>query len=196
MLVALPGPHGNSGVGVSKPLRISINPLVVGQFEIAPSHRMDSMARKGATLRPWGLTVRRRPMQKVNRRSAVALGLAAASAAMVKPAAAQTTDYKDETPWPGVVVRAYSGETPSLIPGFKTVSMLDVIMQPGSKTMFPPMEHAMICHITEGELQIEQEGKTFTAKKNFVWTCNKNTKEQSSNVSNAVAIMRVTELMA
>jgi len=115
---------------------------------------------------------------------------------MVKPAAAQTTDYKDETPWPGVVVRAYSGETPSLIPGFKTVSMLDVIMQPGSKTMFPPMEHAMICHITEGELQIEQEGKTFTAKKNFVWTCNKNTKEQSSNVSNAVAIMRVTELMA
>ena len=135
-------------------------------------------------------------MQKVNRRSAVALGLAAASAAMMKPAAAQTTDYKDETPWPGVVVRAYSGETPSLIPGFKTVSMLDVIMQPGSKTMFPPMEHAMICHITEGELQIEQEGKTFTAKKNFVWTCNKGTKEQSSNVSNAVAIMRVTELMA
>jgi hypothetical protein len=55
MLVALPGPHGNSGVGVSKPLRISINPLVVGQFEIAPSHRMDSMARKGATLRPWAL---------------------------------------------------------------------------------------------------------------------------------------------
>jgi uncharacterized protein (DUF2147 family) len=46
-------------------------------------------------------------MQKVNRRSAVALGLAAASAAMVKPAAAQTTDIvgKDTTPWPGVVVR-------------------------------------------------------------------------------------------
>jgi hypothetical protein len=45
----------------------------------------------------------------------------------------------------------------------------------------------MVCHITEGELQVEQDGKTFTAKKNFVWTCNKNTKEQSSNVSNAVA---------
>jgi hypothetical protein len=115
---------------------------------------------------------------------------------MMKPAAAQTTDYKDSTPWLGVVVRAYSGETPSLIPGFKTVSMRDIIMQPGSKTMGPPMENAMVCHITEGELQIDQEGKLFTAKKNFVWTCNKNTKEQASNASNAVAIMRITDLMA
>jgi hypothetical protein len=150
----------------------------------------------GATLRPWGLTVRRRSMQKVNRRSAVALGLAAASAAMIKPAAAQTTGYKDTTPWPGVVVRAYDGETPSIIPGFKTVSMRDVIMQPGSKTMGPPMMNAMICHIPEGELRLEQDEKTFTAKKNFVWTCNKGTKEQASNVSNAVAIMRITDLMA
>ena len=135
-------------------------------------------------------------MQKVNRRSAVALGLAAASAAMVKPAAAQTTDYKDATPWPGVVLRAYGGETPSIIPGFKTVSMRDVIMQPGSKTMVPPMVNAMVCHITEGELRIEQEGKTFTAKKNLVWTCNKDTKEQAYNDGNAVAIMRITDLKA
>jgi hypothetical protein len=135
-------------------------------------------------------------MQKINRRSAVALGLAAASAAVVKPAAGQAADYKDTTPWPGVVVRTYGGETPSLIPGFKTVSMRDLIMQPGSKTLGPPMENAMVCHITEGELHIDQEGKPFTAKKNFVWTCNKDTKEQASNVSNAVAIMRITDLMA
>jgi len=140
--------------------------------------------------------VRRTPMQKVNRRSAVALGLAAASAAVVKPAAAQTTGYKDATPWPGVVVRAYDGETPSLIPGFKTVSMRDVIMQPGSKTMGPPMENAMVCHITEGELRVEQDGKTFTAKKDFVWTCNKDTKEQSFNDGRVVAIMRITDLKA
>jgi hypothetical protein len=135
-------------------------------------------------------------MQKVNRRSAVALGLAAASAAVVKPAAAQTTGYKDATPWPGVVVRAYDGETQSLIPGFKTVSMRDVIMQPGSKTMGPPMENAMVCHITEGELRVEQDGKTFTAKKDFVWTCNKDTKEQSFNDGRVVAIMRITDLKA
>jgi hypothetical protein len=135
-------------------------------------------------------------MQKVNQRSAVALGLAAASAAVVKPAAAQTTAYQDMTPWPGVVVRAYDGETPSIIPGFKTVSMRDVIMQPGSKTMGPPMENAMICHITEGELRIEQDGKTFTAKKDFVWTCNKDTKEQAFNDGRVVATMRITDLKA
>jgi hypothetical protein len=135
-------------------------------------------------------------MKKIDRRSAVALGLAAASAAMAKPVAAQTTGYTDETPWPGVVVRSYDGETPSLIPGFKTVSMRDIIMQPGSKTMAPPMMNAMICHITEGELRVEQEGKTFTAKKDFVWTCNKDTKEQAFNDGRVVAIMRITDLKA
>ena len=135
-------------------------------------------------------------MTKVDRRSALAIGLAAASAAMVKPTAAQTTDYKDTTLAPGVVVRAYSGETPSMIPGFKTVSMRDVIMQPGSKTAGPPMPNAMVCHITEGELRIEQDGKTFTAKKDFVWTCNKDTKEQAFNDGRVAAIMRITDLKA
>ena len=136
-------------------------------------------------------------MQKVNRRSAVALGLAAASAAMMKPAALQTTDYKDATPWPGVVVRAYGAETPSLIPGFKTVSMRDVIVQPGSKTAEnSTMMNPMVCHITEGELRVVQDGKTITAKKNFVWTCNKDTKEHVVNDGNVVAIMRITDLKA
>jgi hypothetical protein len=135
-------------------------------------------------------------MNKIDRRSALGIGLAAASAAMMKPAAAQATGYKDTTPWPGVVVRAYDGETPSLIPGFKTVSMVDVIMQPGSKTAGPPMMNAMVCHITEGELRIEQEGKTFTAKKNFVWTCDKGTNEQAFNDGNVVGIMRITNLNA
>src|SRR5712692_8792756 len=137
-------------------------------------------------------------MKKVDRRSALAIGLAAASAAMVKPAAAQTADPlagKDTTPFPGVVERAY-GESPSLIPGFKTVSMRDLIIQPGSKTAVPPMMNAMVCHILEGEFRIEQEGKTFTAKKNFVWTCNKATKEQAFNDGNVVAIMRITDLKA
>src|SRR5437016_14653712 len=130
-------------------------------------------------------------MDKLDRRSALALfGLIAASAAGLKPAASQTMDTagKDTTPWPGVVQRAY-GESPSLIPGFKTVSMRDIIVQPGSKTMAPPMMNAMVCHITEGELKLEQDGKTFTAKKNYVWTCNKETKEQAFNEGNSVAVL-------
>lgn len=137
-------------------------------------------------------------MKKVDRRSALAIGLAAASAAVVRPAGAQAPDPlagKDTSPWPGVVVRAY-GESPAMVPGFKTVSMRDIIMQPGSKTAGPPMPNAMVCHILEGEMRIEQDGKTFTAKKNFCWTCNKDTKEQAFNDSRAVAVMRVTDLKA
>jgi len=134
-------------------------------------------------------------MTKVDRRSALAIGLAAASAAIVKPASSQTMDYKDTTPFPGVVQRAY-GESPSLIPAFKTVAMRDIIVQPGSKTAGPPMMNAMVCHVLEGELRVVQDEKTFTAKKNFVWTCNKDTKESVFNDGNVVAIMRITDLKA
>ena len=75
-------------------------------------------------------------MKKIDRRSALAIGLAASSAAMVKPAASQTTDPlagKDTSPGPGVVQRAY-GEEHSMVPGFKTVAMRDIIVQPGAKT--------------------------------------------------------------
>ena len=135
-------------------------------------------------------------MTQVDRRSALAIGLAAASAAMVKPAAAQTTNYKDTTVAPGVVNRVY-GEGPSIIPGFKTISLRDIIIQPGSKTPENQvMMNAMVCHITEGELRVVQDGKTFTAKKDFVWTCNKDTKEHSANDGRVVAIMRITDLKA
>lgn len=134
-------------------------------------------------------------MKTVDRRSALKIGLAAAAAAMTRPAASQTMGYKDTQRGPGVVQRTY-GETPSMIPGFKAVSMRDIIVQPGSKTAGPPMINAMVCHITEGELRVEQEGKTFTAKKNFVWTCNKGTKEQVFNDGKVVGVMRITDLKA
>ncbi len=135
-------------------------------------------------------------MHEVNRRSAVTLGLAAASAAMVRPAAAQTAEYKDTALAPGVVVRVY-GDGPSMIPGFKTVTLRDIIVQPGTKG--PEnivMPNAMVCHMAEGELQVVQDGKTFPAKKNFVWTCDKGTKEHWINSGGVVAIMRITDLKA
>jgi hypothetical protein len=136
-------------------------------------------------------------MQDVDRRSALALGLAAASTAIVDSAVAQTAGLPTETsPSPGVVVRTY-GEERSLIPGFKTVVMRDVILQPGAKTQEnTEMMNAMVCHIAEGELRVVQDGKPLTAKKNYVWTCNTGTKEHVLNESNAVAIMRITDLKA
>ena len=139
-------------------------------------------------------------MKKVDRRSALTIGLAAASAALVKPAAVQAAaamGSKDTSPWPGVVVRTYGDTgTASLIPGFATISMRDIIMQPGSKTAGPPMPNPMVCHILQGEMRIEQEGKRWTAGKNYVWTCNKDTMEQAYNDSRTVAVMRVTDLKA
>ena len=60
--------------------------------------------------------------------------------------------------------------------------------------MGPPMENAMVCDVTEGEMRLDQDGKTFVANKNFVWTSNKDTKEQAYNDGNVVAIMRITDL--
>ena len=138
-------------------------------------------------------------MQKLNRRSVVALGLAAASVSVVKPAAAQAPDAlagKETSPGPGVVQRAY-GEERSMIPGFKTVTMRDIIVQPGAKTKEDNvMMDAMVCHVTEGELRVLQDGKTFTAKKNYAWTCNKGTKEHVINDGKVAAIMRVIDLKA
>jgi hypothetical protein len=138
-------------------------------------------------------------MKNIDRRSAVALGLAAASTAMVGPAAAQTPgspSVRETSPFPGVTIRPY-GEEQSLIPGFKTVAMRDVILQPGAKTgEATEMMNAMVCHIAEGELRIVQDGKTIMGKKNYVWTCNKGTKEHVANDGNTVAIMRITDLKA
>jgi hypothetical protein len=139
-------------------------------------------------------------MDRHDRRSALAFfGLLAASAAGVKHAASQGMDAtvgKDTTLATGVVQRVY-GDGPAMIPGFKSVSMRDIIMQPGSTTGNNTMKNAMVCHITEGELRLVQDdSKTFTAKKNYVWTCDKGTKEQAFNDGNVVAIMRITDLMA
>ena len=138
-------------------------------------------------------------MQRVSRRSGMALGLAAASVALGKTAAAQTADPlagTDTSPAPGVVVRTF-GEERSLIPGFKTVAMRDVILQPGAQTQQNAvMMNAMICHIPEGELRVVQDEKTFTAKNNYAWTCNKGTVEHVVNDSDAVAVMRILDLKA
>jgi hypothetical protein len=39
-------------------------------------------------------------------------------------------------------------------------------------------------------------GKDLYGQENFVWTCNKDTKEQAYNDGNVVAIMRITDLKA
>ena len=88
------------------------------------------------------------------------------------------------------------GKRDSMMPAYKTVSMRDVIYQPGSKTQSPVMQNDMVCHCLTGELHIDQgEGKQFTAKTGDVWTCAKGMPENTTNNGSVVAIMRVTDLL-
>jgi len=138
-------------------------------------------------------------MQAINRRSTLALGITAAATplvALATSAAAQT--YKpDEGKEIGPGVRVVDlGERDSVIPAYKMVKLRDVVIQPGAKTPDNVMKNDMLCHLTEGELSVVQNGKEFTVKKGDVWTCaTANTTEGTQNKGDAVAIMRVIDLM-
>ena len=135
-------------------------------------------------------------MRDIDRRTTVALGLAAAAVpastlAAARPAAAQTrgsTEGKEIRP--GVRQIDLSPPRPSKIQGFRTVSMRDVVLQPGAEIPEFAMPNPMLCHVTEGELAIRQDGRDFVAKRGDAWDCGKGTREGTKNNGTTVAIMR------
>lgn len=126
-------------------------------------------------------------MATMSRRSALALALAAmAAAATTAPASAQA---------PGISRQAW-GKRESMIPGYKSVAMRDVIYQPGAKTSNPIMPNDMVCHVPEGELRVKQsDGMEFVARKGDLWTCKKGIGEDLENIGATVAIMRIIDLI-
>ena len=136
-------------------------------------------------------------MENMNRRSALALGLAATSAAVItESATAQpygATEGKEIAPG---VRQVDLGKRQSMVPGYKTVSMRDLVYQPQAKTLNPSMANDMVCHCAEGELRIKQgPGMEFVAKKGYVWSCNKGLPEDTENVGSGTSIMRVIDLL-
>jgi quercetin dioxygenase-like cupin family protein len=84
----------------------------------------------------------------------------------------------------------------SEIPAYATVSMRDIVYQPGSKSDNPTMANDMVCHCLEGELQVSQgPGKQFVAKTGDVWSCKKGMPEANANNGSTIAIMRVIDLI-
>ena len=137
-------------------------------------------------------------MEEMGRRSVFALGLAAASMpALASSKAAMAEPYgPDEGKELASGVRLVElGKGQAIIPGYKTVSMIDIVFQPGSNLPNETMQNDMVCHVTDGELRIAQSGTEFRAKKNHVWTCAKGTEEQAWNEGEEVAVMRVTDLL-
>jgi quercetin dioxygenase-like cupin family protein len=139
-------------------------------------------------------------MKDIDRRSAVALGLATAAAppftlAAAPPAAAQTRGPAEGREIaPGVRQVDLSPPRPSKIQGFRTVSMRDVVLQPGSEIAEFAMPNPMLCHVTEGELTVRQDGREFVAKRGDAWDCGKGTREGTKNSGTAVGVMRIIDL--
>jgi quercetin dioxygenase-like cupin family protein len=135
-------------------------------------------------------------MEDIDRRSTFALGLAAASAFVFTGPSIAEAAVGDETELAKGVKIKTLGEGPAMIPGYKTVRLQDITFQPGSTLPASEMKNPMVCHVTEGELQVTQDGgKPFAAKKNSVWSCNTGTKEGSTNSGSAVAVMRILNLL-
>ena len=135
-------------------------------------------------------------MENMDRRLVLGLGLAASTLVLPTAVSAQTYGPTEgEEVGPGVRVVALS-ERESVIPAYKIVKLRDVVIQPGAKTPDNMMKNDMVCHMLEGELSVVQNKNEFTVKKGEVWTCaNADTTEGTQNKGNAVAVMRVTDLM-
>ena len=130
-------------------------------------------------------------MGDVDRRSTLAFGLAAASAFVVGGSVVAEAAVGDKTELAKGVNQIILGEGPAMIPGYKTVRLRDISWQPGASSPVNAMKNPMVCHVTEGELQITQDGKTFAAKKDYVWTCNTGTTEGVVNSGTTIGVMRV-----
>jgi quercetin dioxygenase-like cupin family protein len=123
----------------------------------------------------------------MSRRSALSFALAATAAATSTSASAQTPEGISRQNW---------GKRDSMLPGYKMVSMRDIIYQPGAKSSNPSMPNDMVCHVPTGELRVKQtEGMEFIAKQGDVWTCKKGIGEDLENVGSTVAIMRIIDLI-
>jgi hypothetical protein len=135
-------------------------------------------------------------MDDVNRRSALALGIAASSAVvMTGHATAQPFwQVQGREIAPGVRVVQHA-KSDSMIPGYKSISMQDLLYQP--KATFSIIQpNDRICHCPDGELRVKQSnGHQFTAKAGDVWSCNKGLGESVENIGAGVAVLRVIDLL-
>src|SRR5829696_3568355 len=117
-------------------------------------------------------------MVNIDRRSALAFGITAASGLAMPGSAAAgmsgmsgaggTAAPEGREIAPGVRIIDYS-KRESVIPAYKNVGMRDFVYQPGAKTINPSMPNEMVCHMLDGELSVSHgPGMDFVFKKNDV----------------------------
>lgn len=138
-------------------------------------------------------------MAGLNRRSALLLALAAASGASAASEGAmaqQRTAAAGKEVAPGVR-QIQRSKRASMIPAYKSISMIDYVYQPRAKLATGrPMANDMVCHCPQGAIRVKQTpGEEFVVKAGGVWSCNKGLLEETENIGRGVAIMRVINLL-
>ena len=140
-------------------------------------------------------------MTALDRRSMLLTGLASAAAVSLVGGRAAADHYPADAGEPvtgakGNVRRVKLSERPSMIPAYKTVRMLDVVLPPGGEDPLKEMPADMVCHCTDGELIITNDGQEFAVKAGDVWTCRKGGTERVVNNGSSQAVMWVAVLAA
>ena len=137
-------------------------------------------------------------MTRVDRRSVLAFGTAMATATPLvgasKAAAAERYGPDEGTELLPGVRQVDLSERQSPLSSYASVSMRDIIFEPGAEIPVSSMENDMICHLLEGELEVVLDGEAFTVGENGVYSCAVGTEESATNATDRVAIMRVTDL--
>ena len=139
-------------------------------------------------------------MIALDRRMLLVTGLGSAAAASLVAGQAQAEHYPADAGEPvpeatGNVRRVSLSERHSTIPGYTKVRMLDIVFPPGSSEPVEVMMADMVCHCTEGELTVTNDGKEFVAKAGDVWTCRNGGTEGLVNNGSSQAVMRVVLLL-
>ncbi|RUU00647.1 hypothetical protein EOD23_22965 [Mesorhizobium sp. USDA-HM6] len=138
-------------------------------------------------------------MKTMNRRSAIALGVTAATIAPLFATAtfAKTKKYgpkEGKEIAPGVrVVEVGTGN--SDIPAYKSISIVDAVFQPGASAPAMVMDNDMVCTITAGAFTIKKVDKEFKLKVGDVYTCSKGKTDEATNTSKEVGIHRIAILV-
>ena len=130
----------------------------------------------------------------VDRRTALVVGLAGASALLLRaPRAALAADTKEVAP--GVTLKVLK-KMPSSIPGFANIQWREITWQPGAKFGPTTMKNAMICEISGGTLEQIVEGMgTKTLQPGDTYLCHIGMVETDTNKGTTPTTMRVIDLL-
>src|SRR5260370_42253123 len=116
-------------------------------------------------------------MEGMDRRSALGFGMAMAAPAslleLTTPAVAQEDGPNDGKELSPGVRLVEIGTRDSEISAYKSITIVDVVFQPGAVAPTAKMDNDMVCHITAGEFTIKKAATEYTVKKGDIYTCGK-----------------------